>query len=62
MRDKLARWFLAFLLVWFGGWAVFIWQVGVSPMEALGIGTATGVFLKSFADMWQFYFRKKGPE
>ena len=58
-RDWLAMGFLLFLLVWFGGWGWFVANFSVSVLEALGIGTASGIFLKCFADMWQFYFRKK---
>lgn len=59
MRDKLALYYLPFMLVWFG---LLIWvalKVELNTLEALGIGTATGIFLACFKDMWQFYFRKK---
>ena len=58
-RDWLAIGFLVFLLAWFIGWGYFVYMIGVSVLEALGIGTASGIFLKCFADMWQFYFRKR---
>lgn len=57
-RDVLALSFLIFILVWFLGWGAFVWKIGVTPLEALGVGTASGVFLKCFADVIQFYFRK----
>jgi len=60
-RDILALSFMGFVLIWFLGWGAFVWQIGVTPLEALGVGTASGVFLKCFADVIQFYFRKK-PE
>lgn len=59
IRDYLAMGFLVFLLAWFGGWGWFVSQFDVTVLEALGIGTATGVFLACFKDMWQFYFRKR---
>jgi hypothetical protein len=59
MRDIMA---IAYMILFPGIVAVFIWlttEVGISNMEALGVGTIIGVMLKAFSDMWQFYFRKK---
>lgn len=59
------RMVLAFLLfVFLGGWfafiAVMIYNFDMGVYEGLGLGTVTGVFLKAFSDMWQFFFRKAG--
>lgn len=61
-RDILAVAFIVFILAWFTLVAYLIKMVGVNELEALGLGAATGVFLKSFSDMWQFYFRKAPKE
>ena len=59
MRDKLAIFYLPFILVWFAFVAWLVIKVEVTSLEAIGVGTATGIFLACFKDMWQFYFRKK---
>lgn len=59
IRDRLAIIYLPFMLLWFGFVAWIASSVDLNTLEALGIGTATGIFLACFKDMWQFYFRKK---
>lgn len=59
MRDKLAIIYLPFMLLWFSLVAWIALKADLSTLEALGVGTATGIFLACFKDMWQFYFRKK---
>jgi len=57
-RDILSIVFLVFLTGWFVLIAYLVRMAGVSVIEALGLGTVTGIFLKAFSDMWQFYYRK----
>jgi hypothetical protein len=49
---------LAYILVWYGGSLVAISYFGVTAVEALGIGTAGGVFLSMVKDAWQFLWRQ----
>ncbi len=61
-RYYLAVAFLVFLLAWFSlGAALIVW-IGISEIAILGYGTASGVFLKCFSDMWQFFYRKKNAD
>ena len=59
LRHVLAILYLPFLLLWFLFvlWVVIEFDLGA--YEGLGLGTATGIFLGSFKDMWQFIWRKK---
>ena len=57
-RQRLTFVYLAFLMVWFVFIAVLVWRVGIGVVEALALGTATGIFLAAFKDMWQFVWRK----
>jgi hypothetical protein len=41
-------------------WAAY--EFGMTVLEALGIGTVIGILSTCFANMWQFYFRKKPAE
>jgi len=60
-RHTLALSFMVFLIIWFAFLFLVVYVfTGVSIIEALALGTATGVFLSCFKDMWQFYFRKGG--
>jgi hypothetical protein len=62
-RD-LFRWImsLVYILAFLPTWFIFlVWavtQLGVDVAEALALGTATGIFLAAFKDMWQFLWRK----
>jgi len=48
----------AFLPAWFAFMFYAITELGVEVSEALMLGTATGIFLAAFKDMWQFLWRK----
>jgi len=58
-RDWFSIGYMGFVLIWFVVWGFIIALYGVSVGEALGIGTASGIFLKGFGDITQFYFRKR---
>ncbi len=60
-RNWLAIAIMLLILIVYGGavYAAVAWGA-LTALEALGIGTVGGVLLKSFSDMWQFYFRKNG--
>ena len=58
-RQNLVYAYLLFLLLWFGLLSFVVLYLEVGTLEALGLGTATGVFLAAFKDMWQFIWRKK---
>lgn len=60
-NDLLALIYLVFVLVWIAGVAALIKLVGISTIEALGLGTATGVLLAILKDVFQFYFRTRPP-
>jgi len=63
MRDILATLYLiVFMPLWFIFVAWVVIEYSLNTAEAIGIGTANGVFLACFKDMWQFYFRKKVGE
>lgn len=57
-RNFLTIIFLLFLLGWFYFVFHLLVVVGIDAVEALSVGTATGIFLKAFSDTWQFYYRK----
>jgi hypothetical protein len=61
-RAKMAYAFLAFLLVWYAGTILAVRWLGLSVMEGVGLGTAGGVFIGAFKDMWQFFWRTASPE
>lgn len=61
-RTRLIYIYLAFMFLWYAGAVITVALLGVTPLEALGIGVASGVFLGAFKDMWQFIFRKAKPE
>jgi len=54
--------FIVFLLIWFGGVILAVKFLTISVMEGVGLGTAGGVFLGAFKDMWQFLWRKQSPQ
>lgn len=60
-NDFLALVYLVFIIVWI---LIALWAVrfsGMSAVEALGLGTATGVLLAILKDVFQFYFRTNKP-
>ena len=61
-NDFLAVMYLPFLMLWFCVVGFLVFKVGTDSVETLGLGTATGVFLTGFSNMWQFYFRQRPPK
>ncbi len=61
-RVKMVYTYLVFLLIWYTGTVLAVKYLGISVMEGVGLGTAGGVFLGSFKDMWQFIWRKASPQ
>ena len=57
-RDVLAVVFLGFVLVWLLALSLMIWLLDISVIEALGLGTATGILLGILVNIFQFYFRR----
>lgn len=57
-NDLLALMYLPFVLVWVTMLALIYQFINVGALEFLGLGTATGVILSKFIDIYQFYFRK----
>ena len=57
-NDLLAFLYFPFILLWIVLLAIIYKYVDISMIEALGLGTATGVILSKFTDIYQFYFRK----
>ncbi len=53
---------LTYVLIFLPCWFVFLFmcitEFGFNAMEGLALGTATGVFLAAFKDLWQFIWRK----
>jgi len=62
VNDLLAILYLPFLLIWIVIVAGIVKFLDVSVVEALGLGTATGIILATFKDIYQFYFRKAPPD
>jgi hypothetical protein len=62
VNDLLAILYLPFVLVWIVLVAGIVKFLNVSVVEALGLGTATGIILATFKDIYQFYFRKAPPD
>ena len=60
-NDLLALLYLPFILCWVIGVIALTKWVGLTIMEAFGLGTATGVLLAILKDIYQFYFRR-APE
>jgi hypothetical protein len=54
--------FLGFILLWYILVTLAVKFMTVSVLEGVGLGTAGGVFLGAFKDMWQFLWRKASPE
>jgi hypothetical protein len=61
-RSKMVYFIMIFIFVWYAGALLAIKYFGISVIEALGIGTAGGIFLSAFKDAWQFFWRKMSPE
>jgi hypothetical protein len=61
-NDFLALMYFPFVLVWIVMLALIFKFVDVSIIESLGLGTATGIILSKFADIYQFYFRRAKEE
>ncbi len=61
-RDLLALIYLPFVIVWFIAVCLAVKLIDISVIEALGLGTATGLLLAKLSDIIQFYFRKKESE
>ena len=53
---------LVYLVVFLPAWFMFLYwavrELGIDVMEGMMLGTATGIFLAKFSDMWQFIWRK----
>jgi hypothetical protein len=61
-NDLLALMYFPFVIIWVIMLAIIFKYIGVTVIEALGLGTATGVILSKFSDIYQFYFRKAKTE
>jgi hypothetical protein len=57
-NDLLAFLYFPFVLVWVIMLALIYIYFDVGIIESLGLGTATGVILSKFSDIYQFYFRR----
>lgn len=57
-NDLLALLYLPFVLVWLVLVCLAVKFLDMSTVEALGLGTATGILLAILKDIFQFYFRK----
>jgi hypothetical protein len=53
---------MLYIILWYTGSLLAINYMGMNAVEALGVGTAGGVFLSAFKDAWQFIWRKAAPE
>ena len=60
-RERMAYIYLGFIFVWYIGVVLAVKLLGMTVMGGVGLGTAGGVFLGAFKDMWQFLWRKKSP-
>ena len=57
-RQALSVAYLLFLIAWFLFVAWVFYDFEINEIEAMGIGTATGIFIAKFSDMWQFVWRR----
>jgi hypothetical protein len=62
VNDLMAILYLPFVLVWVAMVVLLAKFVGLSTIETFGLGTATGVILATFKDIYQYYFRKAPPD
>lgn len=60
-RERMTYIFLVFILLWYTGVVLAVKFLGITVMEGVGLGTAGGVFLGGFQNMWQFLWRKASP-
>lgn len=60
-RGRLVYFYLVFVFLWYTGVTLAVKFLSLSAIEGIGLGTAGGVFLSAFKDMWQFLWRKAGP-
>lgn len=60
-RERMAYIYLSFIFLWYILVVLAVKFMSVSVMEGVGLGTAGGVFLGAFKDMWQFLWRKASP-
>lgn len=61
-RERMAYFFVVFIFLWYVFVTVAVKYLGISVLEGVGLGTAGGVFLGAFKDMWQFLWRKSSPK
>lgn len=61
-RERMFYAYLAFIFVWYVGTVLAVKYLGISVMEGVGLGTAGGVFLGAFKDMFQFFWRRASPQ
>jgi hypothetical protein len=60
-NDLLAILYLPFVIVWLVLVCLAVKFLDMSVVEALGLGTATGILLAILKDIFQFYYRR-APE
>ena len=61
-NDLLALLYFPFIVIWLLMLAVIYHYLAPSFFQALGLGTATGIILSKFNDIYQYYFRKAKGE
>lgn len=61
-RERLVYVFMVFIFLWYIGVVLAVKFLGLGVMEGVGLGTAGGVFVGSFKDMWQFLWRRASPQ
>lgn len=61
-NDLLALMYFPFILVWIGGLALIYKYLNLDFFTTMGLGTANGLILSKFVDIYQFYFRKAKTE
>jgi hypothetical protein len=61
-RSKMIYFIMVYIVFWYGGSLLGIKYFGLDAVTALGVGTVGGVFVASFKDAWQFFWRRASPE
>jgi hypothetical protein len=61
-RERMAYLFMLFVFLWYLLVVISVKWLTISVMEGVGLGTAGGVFLGAFKDMWQFLWRTASPQ
>jgi hypothetical protein len=61
-NDLIAFLYFPFVIIWVIMLAIIYQYFSINIISALGLGTATGVILSKFSDIYQFYFRKAKDE